>query len=93
LNKIVIPTKSKGKYDLAYAKFDAWCKDKNVNHINEKVLLAYFEGKNSTLWSLSSMLRTELSLKRNVDNKKFTGLLAFLKRHFKNYQPIRSQMS
>jgi len=38
------------------------------------------------------MLRTELSLKRNVDIKKFTGLLAFLKRHSINYQPKKSNV-
>ncbi|KAJ3625554.1 hypothetical protein MTP99_016119 [Tenebrio molitor] len=52
----VIPNKSKAKYDLAYEKLEKWCEGKNKNHINEKILLAYFEGKKtlkaSTLWTL-----------------------------------------
>ncbi|KAJ8963564.1 hypothetical protein NQ317_013269 [Molorchus minor] len=46
-----------------------WRKEKKVKHVNEKVLLAYFENKNlkaSTLWTHYSMLRTELSLKKLV---------------------------
>jgi hypothetical protein len=80
----VIPNKSKAKYDLAYEKLEKWCEGKNIKHINEKILLAYFEGKKtlkaSTLWTLYSMLRSELSLKRNIDIKKYTNLVAFLKR-------------
>lgn len=92
----IIPKKSKSKYDLAYVKFSSWCEQKRITHLNEKVLLAYFqekkEMKSSTLWSLYSMLRTELSLKRNIDIKKYTNLLAFLKRHSEGYQPKKSQV-
>lgn len=92
----VIPRKSKLRYDLAYTKFTAWCKDKNVKHISEKVLLAYFHEKknmkSSTLWSLYSMLRTEISLKRNVDIKKYTSLISFLKRQSDGYQPKKSSV-
>jgi hypothetical protein len=64
-----IPNKSRAKYDLIYEKFEKWCEGKNVKHINEKMLLAYFEGKKtlkaSTLWTLYSMLRSKPSIKRN----------------------------
>jgi hypothetical protein len=55
----VIPNKSRAKYDLAYEKFEKWCEGKNVKGINEKNLLAYFEGKKilnaSTLWTLNHL--------------------------------------
>ena len=80
----VIPQKSKAKYDLAYDKFEKWCQEKKLKHVNEKVMLAYFEGKknlkSSTMWTLYSMLRCELALKRNIDIKKYTNLVAFIKR-------------
>jgi hypothetical protein len=56
---------------MAYEKFEKWCEgyQQDVKHINEKMLLAYFEEKKtlkaSTLWTFYSMLRSEPSLKRN----------------------------
>lgn len=81
----LLPVKSKGKYENAYCQFDNWCKEKRVKMINEVVLLAYFEQKSkvyksSTLWSIYSMVRTTLSVKKNIDIKKFPSLIAFLKR-------------
>ncbi|KAJ8969637.1 hypothetical protein NQ317_000958, partial [Molorchus minor] len=64
---LLIPEKFKAAYDLVSEKFEKWRKEKKVKHVNEKVLLAYFEDKNlkaSTLWTHYSMLRTELSLKK-----------------------------
>jgi hypothetical protein len=87
----VIPNKSKAKYDLAYEKLEKWCEGKNIKHINEKILLAYFEGKN-TLWTLYSMLRSELSLKRNIDIKKYTNLVAFLKGQSDGYHAKKSNV-
>jgi integrase len=92
----IIPNKSKAKYDLAYEKLEKWCEGKNIKHINEKILLAYFEGKKtlkaSTLWTLYSMLRSELSLKRNIDIKKYTNLVAFLKRQSDGYHAKKSNV-
>ena len=92
----LIPEKSKSKYDLAYQKFNEWLAEKNIKRINEKVLLAYFQAKvhmkSSTLWSLYSMLRTETSLKNNIDIKNFTGLVAFLKRQSNGYTPKKSNV-
>ena len=92
----LIPEKSKSKYDLAYQKFNEWLAEKNIKRINEKVLLAYFQAKvhmkSSTLWSLYSMLRTEISLKNNIDIKNFTGLVAFLKRQSNGYTPKKSNV-
>lgn len=81
----LLPVKSKDKYENAYRQFDDWCKERQVKVITEEVLLAYFEQKSrvyksSTLWSLYSMLRTTLSMKKNIDIKKFVSLIAFIKR-------------
>ena len=50
----LVPKKSKSKYDLAYVNFGSWCDQKRITHLNEKVLLAYFQEKkgikNSTSW-------------------------------------------
>ena len=92
----VIPQKSKALYDLAYEKFEKWLEEKKIKHINEKVLLAYFEGrktqKASTLWTLYSMLRSELSLKKNIDITKYTSLYAFLKRQSEGYHAKKSNI-
>ncbi|KAJ8984182.1 hypothetical protein NQ317_011091 [Molorchus minor] len=86
---LLIPEKSKAAYDLVYEKFEKWRKEKKVKHVNEKVLLAYFEDKNlkaSTLWTHYSMLRTELSLKkRYLDIKTYNSLIAFLKMQSDGY--------
>lgn len=71
-------------------------KKKKIKHINEKVLLAYFEvrktQKASTLWTLYSMLRCELSLKKNIDITKYTSLYAFLKRQSEGYYAKKSNI-
>lgn len=86
----VIPQRSKARYDLAYEKFGKWLEDKKIKRINEKVLLAYFEGRKnqkvSTLWTLYSMLRSELTLKKNIDIAQYTSLHAFLKRQLQGYR-------
>ncbi|RZC36255.1 hypothetical protein BDFB_010757 [Asbolus verrucosus] len=59
----LLPAKSKEKYENAYRQFDDWCKEK--------------PHKNSTLWRIYSMLRI-LSVKKNIDIKKFVGLIEHL---------------
>lgn len=92
----VIPQRSKARYDLAYEKFGKWLEDKKIKRINEKVLLAYFEGRKnqkvSTLWTLYSMLRSELTLKKNIDIAQYTSLHAFLKRQSQGYRAKKSNI-
>jgi hypothetical protein len=64
--------KSRKKYDKAYQQFEDWCREKRIRDITEEVLLAYFEQKSrklkgSTLWSLFSMLRSTIQLKKNIE--------------------------
>ena len=93
----LMPAKSKYKYEKAYKLFEDWCQEKRINKINETALLAYFEQKSrvykgSTLWSLYSMLRTTLSLKKNVDIKKYPSLIVFLKRKSLGQTPKKSNV-
>jgi hypothetical protein len=81
----LLPVKSRKKYDKAYQQFEDWCREKRVRDITEEVLLAYFEQKprklkGSTLWSLFSMLRSTIQLKKNIEIKKYASLITFIKR-------------
>jgi hypothetical protein len=56
-------------------------KEKRVKHVNEKVLLAYFEQKSrtfkgSTLWSV----RATLNVNKKIEIKNYPSLIAFIKR-------------
>ena len=67
------------------------------NTVSEKVLLAYFSQKAkvfkpSTMWSHYSMLRTTISLNKNVDISKFTNLIDLLKRNGEGYLPKKSKI-
>ncbi|KAL1514369.1 hypothetical protein ABEB36_003637 [Hypothenemus hampei] len=91
----LLPSKSKSKYEKEYDKFSTWCESKNVTRITENIVLAYFEimgqrKKASTLWSSYSMLRTCLSINKNVDISKYLKLQAYLKRKSENYEPKKS---
>lgn len=92
----ITPEKSKKRYNFAYEQFENWCNEKGLKHINEKVLLAYFDLKKdlkaSTLWTLYSMLRNQLLLKKNIDIKKYTSLIMLLKRTSSGYQAKKSSV-
>jgi hypothetical protein len=79
-----------------YSRFEEWRSKQKVNCINEKVMLAYFLEKSkivkpSTLWSVYSMLRTMISIDKNVDLSKYTNLIAFLKRQSEGYRAKKSK--
>src|SRR6266480_3279881 len=61
------------------------------------LLLAYFNWKattqmSSSLWTTYSMLRTMLSVKRNIDIRRYTNLIAFLKRKSEGHKPKKSRV-
>lgn len=92
----ILPVKSRGKYEKEYKKFCIWCDENNVVNITENIVLAYFNimsqtKKASTMWSSYSMLRTCLSLYKNIDISTYTKLVALLKRQSQNYQPKKSK--
>lgn len=93
----LLPTKSRPKYEKAYQDFCKWCEENNVTNITENVVLAYFKimsetKKASTMWSSYSMLRTCLSLQKDIDISKHLKLLAFLKRISEDYTPKKSKI-
>lgn len=93
----LIPEKSRFQYDSAYKQFKEWCQKKNICRITENVLLAYLEEKSkavksSTLWSLYSMLRTTLNINDNIDIRRFSRLVPYLKKKSVGYRPKKSQI-
>lgn len=93
----VVPEKSRAVYEATYSHFNEWLKTEKIETINEEVLLAYFLRKSvvmkpSTLWSEYSKLRTTIYVNKNVDIKKFTNLIAFLKRESDGYVPKKPKM-
>ncbi|CAH1381996.1 unnamed protein product [Tenebrio molitor] len=92
----LIPQKSRVAYETTYSRFEEWRSKQNVNCFNEKVMLAYFLEKSkivkpSTLWSVYSMLRTMISINKNLDLSKYTNLIAFLKRQSEGYRAKKSK--
>lgn len=94
----LLPEKSKSKYEMAYAKYEKWCTEKETRSLaNEKVLLSYFSSlskvcKPSSLWAYYSMIRTMISMKHNADISKHTNLIAFLKRNYEGYRAKKSRV-
>jgi hypothetical protein len=77
----LLPEKSKEKYKKGYNGFENWCSEKIVKHVNEEVLLAYFEQKSRTFkGSTLSMLRATLNVNRKIEIKNYSSLIAFIKR-------------
>lgn len=94
----LLPQKSKSVYEKIYDQYESWCNQKNIKNItHEKVLIVYFKEqskfkKSSTLWSYYSMIRSMLSIRRNVDISKYIQLIAFLKRNSDAYKPKKSRI-
>lgn len=93
----LIPNKSKSQYENAYKEFKSWCMKSKVNKITENILLAFFEEKSknvksSTLWSLYSMIKTTLNINDNVNIKKFTKIIPYLKQKSIGYRPKKSRV-
>jgi hypothetical protein len=92
----LIPQKSRVAYETTYSRFEESRSKQKVNCINEKAMLAYFLEKSkivkpSTLWSVYSMLRTMISINKNLDLSKYTNLIAFLKRQSEGYRAKKSK--
>ncbi|KAG8250225.1 hypothetical protein J6590_108257 [Homalodisca vitripennis] len=92
-----IPAKSRERYEGTFKKYEDWCKNMGTEDLgNEKVLIAYFnslskEHKPSSLWSYYSMLRSMISVNKNIDISKFSNLIALLKRTSEGYKPKKSK--
>jgi hypothetical protein len=80
----LIPQKSRVVYETTYSRFEEWRSKQKVICINEKVMP-------STLWGVYSMLRTMISINKNLDLSKYTNLIAFLKRQSEGYCAKKSK--
>lgn len=93
----LLPSKSKDRYEKEYAQFEEWCRAKNVHDIiTEDVLLAFFlekatAYKSSSLWSIYSMLKSTLIVKKNVNISKFHRLISYLKKQSQGYTAKKSR--
>lgn len=93
----LLPVKSREKYERQYELFGSWLSEKNVNKISENILLAYFLEKakvlqSPTLWSIYSMLKATIQVKKDIDIGQFKKLTAFLKRKAVGYKPKKSRI-
>lgn len=93
----LLPAKSKGQYEKTYTQFREWCVKKNVVKVSESVLLAYLEEKSTkmkppTLWSIFSMLKATLSIKENIDVRKFSKVVPYLKNKAVGYRGKKSRV-
>jgi hypothetical protein len=94
---LLLPTKSRLRYEDAYNKFMEWRKKSQVkSSFSENVLLAYFGELSlkispNTLWTQFSMLRSTLIVHQNVNISSYPKLKAFLKRKAHGYKPKKSK--
>ena len=68
----LLPEKSKSRYENVYDLFTRWMDMKKCKTITEDVILAYLAQKSetvksSTLWSMYSMLKSTILVKKNVN--------------------------
>lgn len=92
-----LPKKSREKYERQYELFGSWLNESNVNKISENILLAYFTEKatvlqSPTLWSIYSMLKATIQVKKDIDISQFKKLTTFLKRKAVGYKPKKSKV-
>lgn len=93
----LLPEKSRRQYENAYQQFKEWCEANKARKISENVLLAYFaerskKVKSSTLWAVYSMLKSTLNVKENLDIRKFTKLVPYLKKLSVGHHPKKSKV-
>lgn len=93
----LMPVKSKSKYELAYDKFMAWIKSKQIKSLCDSVLLAYFDELSETLaptslWSTYTMLKSLIHTRHNVNIHDYATLIQFLKRKSEGYAPKKAKV-
>lgn len=93
----LLPEKSKSRYENVYDSFTKWMEMKQCKIITEDVMLAYLAHKSetvksSTLWSMYSMLKSTILVKKNVNIAIFPKVLAFLKRKNVGYKAKKSEV-
>ena len=95
--EILLPIKSREKYQAVYDSFIQWKTAQNINLITENVILSYFgelanKYKPPTLWSHYSMLRSTMQIHDKIKLENFKQLVAFLKHKSIGYQAKESSV-
>lgn len=93
----LVPEKSRLRYYRAYNTFIEWQQQNKCSNLSENVFIAYFKHKSatwkpSTLWSQYSMLRSMMSLNKNVNISLYTELIAFIKNQSKGFQSKKAKV-
>ncbi|KAJ3638962.1 hypothetical protein MTP99_002290 [Tenebrio molitor] len=92
---VLLPLRSKERYEKQYAIFCEWRKAKGANGVNEDLILAYLyenseKYKPSSLWAFYSMLKKTLISYENVNIADFSKVSSFLKTKSLGYVPKKS---
>ena len=93
----LLPTKSKEKYELAYAKFNNYKKQIRTTSSSENILMAYFtelkkKYKPSSLWKYYSMLKKTLNVKEKIDIAQYCALTSLLKKEANGFQSKKAKV-
>ena len=86
----LLPTKSKERYELEYAKFNDYKKKIRTTPSSENILMAYFtelkqKYKLSSLWNYYSMLKKTLTIKEKIDIGQYYALTSLLKKRSERF--------
>lgn len=86
----LLPAKSKAVYEKTYKLFREWCTKKNVDEVNEKCILVYFNNKKLEKKTKHCMgnifyVKTTINCNLNIDISNYNNLKAFLKRKSDGY--------
>lgn len=96
--RLVVPEKSKQRYELMYDGFVRWQNKNDKGGIfTEEVFLSYFKelaAKNapSSLWATYSMLRTMIHVHHKVDMAQYYSVTGFLRQQAKGYKPKQAKV-
>ena len=94
---MLLPPASKEKYDRVYQDFMEWRKRSSAESFSERTVLAFLSEKQktvapSTLWSISSMLKSTLNAYHNIDLMKYPSVVPFLKQNAVGYKPKKAMI-
>ena len=94
---MLLPPASKEKYDRVYQDFFQWQKQNETDSFSEWTVLAFLSEKQksvvpSTLWGISSMLKSTLFAYQNIDLTKYPTVVPFLKRNSVGYKPKKAMI-
>ena len=93
----LLPTKSKERYELEYARFNDYKKKIRTTSSSENILMAYFtelkkKYKPSSLWNYYSILKKTLTIKEKIDIGQYCALISLLKKEAKGFQSRKARV-